>query len=176
MQEEIKKESKEEVKTEIKEERQKSRFEKFSETHTNLLKPIQTNCHHYNLVVGLNALYSRAKDFDLSEQWKKETQEKIDKFTKKANEELQAVDKLIDDWFFDFTKATLTYCKNEQALASNKDPEDISIDLVDIIEYSKSAEFHNKCVNLAKTIRKWVNTTGIGMNHEVIFETISLFV
>ena len=170
MQEEIKKE-----KIEVKEERQKSRFEKFSETHINLLKPIQTNCPHYNLVVGLNALYSRAKDFDLSEQWKKETQEKIDKFTKKANEELLDVNKKLDDWFFNFTKETLIYCKNEKVLASNKDPEDISIDLVDIIEYSKSAEFHNKCVELAKTIRKWVNITGIGMNHEVIFETITLF-
>ena len=170
MQEEIKKE-----KIEVKEERQKSRFEKFSETHINLLKPIQTNCPHYNLVVGLNALYSRAKDFDLSEQWKKETQEKIDKFTKKANEELLDVNKKLDDWFFNFTKETLIYCKNEKVLASNKDPEDISIDLVDIIEYSKSAEFHNKCVELAKIIRKWVNITGVGMNHEVIFETITLF-
>ena len=169
MQEEIKKEVKKEA------ERQQTRFEKFSETHGNLLKPIQTNCPHYNLVIGLNALYSRAKEFDLSEQWKKETQDKIEKFTKKANEELLDVNKKLDDWFFDFTKATLIYCKNEQALASNKDPEDISIDLVDIIEYSKSAEFHNKCVELAKTIRKWVNTTGTGMNHEIIFETISLF-
>lgn len=169
MQEEIKKDVKKES------ERQKSRFEKFSETHSDLLKPMQTNCPHYNLVVGLNALYSRAKEFDLSEQWKKETQDKIEKFTKKANEELLDVNKKLDDWFFNFTKETLIYCKNEKVLASNKDPEDISIDLVDIIEYSKSAEFHNKCVELAKTIRKWVNTTGVGMNHEVIFETLSLF-
>lgn len=159
-----------EVKKEV--ERQKTRFEKFSETNQNLLKPIQTNCPHYNLIVGLNALYSRAKDFDLSEQWKKETQEKIDKFTKKANEELLDVNKKLDDWFFNFTKAILIFCEVEKEIVFTKDAYVASID---IDEKVKSAKFHNKCAELAKKIRKWVNVTGIGMNYEVIFETITLF-
>lgn len=163
------------VEQQKKQDSEKTRFEKFSETIPNLLKPIETNCPHYNLVLGLRALYTRAKDFDLSKEWKKETEDKIEKYTKKANEELQEVNKKLDDWFFDFTKASLTYCKTEQALASNKDPEDISIDLIEITEYTKSAEFHNKCLNLSKIIRKWVNVTGVGMNYEIIFETISLF-
>ena len=149
-----------------------TRFEKFSKTIPNLIKPIETNCPHYNLVIGLKALETRAKDFDLSNEWKKETQDKIEKFTKKANEELQEVNKKLDDWFFNYTKAVLTYCEVEKAIASNKDPND---ETININEKTQSAEFHNKCVELAKKIRKWVNNTSIGMNHELIFETISLF-
>lgn len=158
---------------EVNEQKQEqTRFEKFSKTVPNLLKQIETNCPYYNLVVGLKALNSRAKNFDLSENWKKETDEKIEQFTKKATEELKEVNKKIDDWFFDYTKATLIYCETEKVVNSNKDVEAAAID---INEKTQSAEFHNKCVELAKKIRKWVNVTGTGMNHEVIFETISLF-
>lgn len=153
---------------------EETRFEKFSKTDVvkELLKPLQTNCPHYNLVVGLKALQTRAKDFDLSKEWKKETEDKIDKFTKKANEELQVVNKLLDDWFFNYTKATLTFCETEKAIVSVKDALDAAIDISEKVE---SAEFHNKCVELSKKIRKWVNVTGVGMNYEVIFETITLF-
>ena len=164
----------EQNKKEVVNNEEKTRFEKFSETDKvkELLKPIQTNCPHYNLVIGLKALFTRAKNYEFTDQWIKETEGKIDEHTKKATKELQDVNKLLDDWFFDFTKATLTFCETEKAQKSDKD---VEAAIIDVNEKVQSAEFHNKCVELAKKIRQWVNVTQVGMNHEVIFETISLF-
>lgn len=131
------------------EKKEVNEFEQFCKLNDKYLHYKTPNVENSGFAMGLHAIKERAKEFGFSEQFLKEIGEKQEAITKKVNEELEEINRILEDWLFNLVQRIYVF-KNVE-----KTEEQIKAD--------------------AEKVRKFCNDTGAGLNVEFIWITVNEF-